>query len=219
MPTQHEEFRRAIRDLNVIAQGDIRALLRGLRDPRDAKAALEAILPDLVDTYGSAAGTLAADYYDNLRESAQIAGRFTSTPAPIRDPGTTGLIRWALGDATDGGAFSSLILGGIQKRITNVSRQTVMESSYRDPKARGWMRIGGGGCDFCTMLISRGEVYTESSVDFSAHDHDKCSSAPAWNETQVNESLRPYVDNAKGRADSTKATENTAAREWIADNL
>ena len=219
MPTRHEEFRRALRDLNVIAQGDLRAMLRNLSDPRDGKVLLEQVLPDLVDTYGSAAGTLAADYYDDLRNIYKVPGRFTAWTALVRDPGTDGLIRWALGQATDGASFTSLILGGVQKRITNVSRQTVMESSYRDPKARGWMRIGSGACDFCTMLIARGDVYSESTADFSAHDHDECSAAPAWDEAQAKDSLRPYVDNAKGRSEATKARENASAREWIAENL
>lgn len=220
MPNRHDEFRRALRDLNVIAQSDIRKLLRRLGgDPRDAKALLAEILPDVVDTYGSAAGTLAADYYDQLREDHRVRGRFTARIPPAQDPGTDGLIRWALGEATDGRAFESLIIGGLQKRITNVSRSTVTGSATADPRALGWMRIGAGGCDFCTMLIARGAVYSESTVDFSAHDHDKCSAAPAWDESQVRDTLKPYVDNARGRAEYTKARENAAAREWIAANL
>jgi hypothetical protein len=55
-----------------------------------------------------------------------------------------------------------------------------MGSSIADPKARGWMRVGSGRCDFCRMLIGRGAVYTESTVDFHAHDHCGCGATPAW---------------------------------------
>jgi hypothetical protein len=30
------------------------------------------------------------------------------------------------------------------------------------------------------MLIGRGAVYTEASVDFEAHDHCHCGAEPAW---------------------------------------
>lgn len=217
--SRHEDFRRAIRDLNLIAQRDVRAAIRGLSDPRDGKAVLELVLPEIVDAYGDAASAVAVDYYDELREAERIPGRHRARAPRKEDTETAGLVRWALGNAASAETFVPLILGGLQARISNTARATVQESALRDPHAQGWMRIGNGGCDFCAMLVARGAVYSKQTVDFSAHDNCSCGAAPAWNPDQVSRTLRPYVDNAKGRSESTKSRENAAAREWIADNL
>jgi hypothetical protein len=131
--SKHEEFRRAIRDLNLLAKADMDLLWRTVRDARDAKEALMDLLPEVVDTYGLAAGSIAADYYDGLREEAA--------------------------------------------------------------------------------------VYSESSVEFAAHDNDKCGAAPAFNSEQIKAVKSEYVPSAKRRAEATKARENAAARDWIANNL
>jgi len=217
--TLHEDFRRAVRDLNILAQRDVRTALRGLTDPRDGKVVLETLLPELVDAYGDQAASLAADYYDELRETERITGRFTARAPRPADTETAKLVHWALGEAASPETFVSLVLGGVQKRVTNTARSTVMESSFLDPKARGWMRIGTGNCDFCAMLIARGAVYTEQTVDFSPHDWCGCGAAPAWNPAQVKTTLRPYVESAKRRNEKTRASDNARAREWIADNL
>lgn len=217
--SKHEEFRRAIRDLNLLAKADVDVLWRLVRDARDAKEALMDLLPEVVDTYGLAAGSIAADYYDGLREEAAVAKRFT---AIVPDPGgtdTRSLVLWALGEAKDGAGFQSLIEGGVQKRIANGARNVVTTSSIADPSAKGWMRIGAGECDFCAMLVSRGAVYSEASVEFAAHDHDNCGAAPAFNSEQVKAVKSEYVPSAKRRAEATKARENDAAREWIANHL
>lgn len=148
-----------------------------------SETVLRDVLPDLIDTYGAAAGTLAADWYDDLREKREIPGRFTAIPADIPDAGAQALVGWALAevaDPQDVTAFRSLIEGGTQRRIANFSRQTVMGSAVADPKARGWQRVGAGECDFCAMLIGRGAVYSEASADFQSHDHCNCGAEPAW---------------------------------------
>ena len=53
-------------------------------------------------------------------------------------------------------------------------------SSTTDPKARGWQRVGVGECDFCSMLIGRGAVYSEATADFLSHDHCHCYAEPAF---------------------------------------
>lgn len=217
--SRHEEFRRAVRDLGIVAQADLKVLWRSARDARDAKEALLDLLPDLVETYSLAAGSLAADYYDDVREQVAAKGRFAAIVPEPGDTGTRSLVAWALDTATDGPAFQSLVEGGFQKRIANGARNVVTMSSIADPSARGWMRIGAGECDFCAMLVSRGAVYTESSVEFAAHDHDNCGAAPAFNSEQVKAVKSEYVPSAKRRAEATKARENAAAREWIAEHL
>lgn len=71
--------------------------------------------------------------------------------------------------------------GAISRLVLEGGRETIRETTIADPLARGWRRVTGGKpCSFCSMLASRGGVYTEASADFQAHDHCGCSIAPSW---------------------------------------
>lgn len=215
-----EEFRRSVRDLTLLARRDVRHLLGPNADPRDAKRLLAEILPDLVHEYGRTAGTLAADYYDEMRGNAKVPGRFQPVLYEPEVDGTDSLIRWALGEAKDGPTFQELLLGGLQRRVANRARGTVMYSALGDPRARGWMRVGIGECDFCAMLVARGAVYaTEQSVQFAAHDHCQCGYAPAFNESQIRDVRREFAHSARRRSDESKAADAARARDWMGAHL
>jgi hypothetical protein len=51
------------------------------------------------------------------------------------------------------------------KEAQNGGRKTTLRAVDTDPDVIGWARVEGGGesCAFCTMLISRGPVYKEST--------------------------------------------------------
>jgi len=175
MPTP-TQLRRQIRSLTNLAEADLATLWRRSL----SESTLMAALPPLVEVYGSAAATVAAEWYDEIRDAEDARGRFRAIPATVEDPGEQSLVGWAFSEATDESALKVLIAGGIQRRIANFSRLTVMDSSMQDPAARGWRRTGSGECDFCRMLIGRGAVYTEASVDFQSHDHCNCAAVPAF---------------------------------------
>ena len=174
------DLRDGIDGLNGYAQNDLNALWRQVQSAAEAETALRDILPGLIDTYGAAAGTLAADWYDELRDKVGVPGSFQAIPADIPDSGAQALVGWAKAQSTDYAAFQGLILGGLQRRIANFSRSTITGSSIADPAAVGWQRVGSGRCEFCAMLIGRGAVYTEATADFRSHDHCHCSAAPAF---------------------------------------
>lgn len=159
---------------------DLTVVWREVERAADAGTALHDILPALIEQYGLAAGTIAAEWYDDLRDKRGVAGRFLAEPVGIPDVGAHALIGWALDEATDYPAFQTLILGGSQRRIANFARRTVMDSSTSDPSARGWRRVGSGECDFCSMLLGRGAVYSEATADFQAHDRCRCYAEPAF---------------------------------------
>lgn len=162
------------------AEHDLSALWRQADTPAEVEAALRDILPGVVDAYGAAAATVAADWYDDLRDEIAARGRFTAIPTAIPDAGTQSLVGWALAEAKDLPGFQGLILGGTQRRIANHARLTVSQSSIADPAAVGWKRVGIPKCDFCSMLIGRGAVYTEASADFESHDNCNCAAVPEW---------------------------------------
>jgi queuine/archaeosine tRNA-ribosyltransferase len=109
-----------------------------------------------------------------------VARRFSAIPAEVKDVGAHALVGWAAATATDDAAFQSLLLGGVQRRIANFDRLTIMGSSIADPSARGWTRVGFGECDFCRLLLDRGAVYSEDTVDFESHDNCRCSGVPEF---------------------------------------
>lgn len=209
----YEAYRRQIRDLNILAQRDMNQLFKaGTHLTPD-------ILAELVETYGSAAASISADWFDELRDASGVPGRFVADIPEPEAPGTSQLLNWASAKASDSETFQSLILGGLQRRITNYGRDVVVNSTYRDTNARGWMRVGTPDCDFCAMLISRGSVYKKDTVRFRTHDYCDCSAAPVWNQGQLTALTKKFVPSARRRSEETKAEDAARARAWIAENL
>lgn len=205
------DLRDGVQGLIGYANRDLHGLWRQVSNAAEAQVALNDILPALIQTYGSAAATLAANWYDDLRLKVGVGGSFTAIPADIPDVGAHALVGWALNEATDLTALQALIGGGVQRRIANFSRDTVTVSSVADPKASGWQRTGSGECDWCNVLIGRGAVYREATADFAAHDHCKCSAVPAWGGQAT--PVKAYAPSPrKNEADYNRA------RQWLADH-
>lgn len=197
MADRYLEFNRAIRHLSQQAQNDLTvAFANGNAD----YAMLREIIPKLVEQYGLAAGSMAAAWYDDLRDAYGVAKRFTAIVPEVGEVGTDSLIGWAADHAEDYTSMRALIAGGIQRRIANMSREAIIGSSHADPGARGWMRTGSGECEFCAMLIGRGAVYSQSSVKFKSHDWCNCGASPAFDPSQVHEIKRQFVPSARHRS-------------------
>jgi hypothetical protein len=122
--------------------------------------ALEAALPDLVALYGSAAASLAADWYDESRDQARVDGRFQAIVADLPDLGATeALAGWGTGPLfqaePDMEAARSQVEGGFQKIVGDMHRDTVIRSLSADPQAKGWIRqTTGKSCNFCVMIAA-----------------------------------------------------------------
>lgn len=206
MPTP-TDLRDAVQDLSAIAADDLRGLWRQVTNLDEAREALEDVLPLLVRTYGLAAGALAADWYDDLRDELNIDRPFTAIVADIDDQGADVLARWGvsplLGEDPDWRRAQVLVEGGLQRRIANGARETVRLSSIEDPQAQGWMRAGGGDCAFCDVLIGRGAVYSEASADFASHDHCRCHAVPAFKGRP--KPVRSYTPSDRNVSDADRA--------------
>lgn len=214
MPTA-SDLRRSVAELNRLAATDLEALWRQVTTADEARAALLDILPALVDVYGSAAGTVAADWYDDLRDELNVSRRFFAIVAEIDDTGTDVLARWGIEPLfkvePDWGAARTLIDGGLQRRIADVARNTVRTSALEDPSADGWQRVGDGkSCAFCSMLIARGAVYSDTTADFASHDHCNCAAAPAF--TGYERPVKPYTPSSRNISDADRAR----VREYLA---
>lgn len=220
------EARDVLVGLSALAVADLSALfakLEGATADQVRDALIEA-LPGIGDTYGLAAGSLAAYWYEDLRERSEVPGSFSAEPAEAVDPARwESLARWGVsplyGPVADAGAALTLLSGGMQRTVTDHHRLTVVDNSIRDPRSSGWKRIGvGDNCGFCRMLIGRGAVYTDATVTFRSHDWCNCAASPTWALNVVKISREPYRQSQRNRSDETKARDNERAREYIADN-
>ena len=216
MPTI-QQYRSDLDELVRLAQTDLTALWRQVRDARVARELLADILPSLVEVYGSAAGTLAADWYDELREELDVSGRFRAIVAELPESGQTqALAGWAVEELfstePDFAASLTKAQGGLQRLIADVGRGTVIGSSLNDPQATGWQRSASGGCGFCQMLASRGAVYSKATVGFGAHDNCRCTAVPAFGGRPI--PVRPYVPTERVVTDADRAR----TRQWMREN-
>lgn len=188
------------------------------RTRADIEIMLMDILPGLIDEYGLAASSVAADWYDDLRDFENITGSFRAITADAGDRGAYALVGWAtqpLRDAEpDFDLAKSRLLGGTQMRIADVARDTIRTSVQHDPQARGWQRkTNGDACGFCTMLASRGAVYTKSAVRFGSHDWCNCTVQPVWGGKPL--PVHKYKPSARQATDADR--QRTYA--WIRANL
>lgn len=183
---QVNEFRRNTSALSRLAIRDLESVWGSL-DTNDSlalkRAALE-FIPDLVQTYGSTASLLGADFYDELRNLPVSAGRFSallSEPASLTR--AQAMTRWGIGEVFNGNPAAALInlSGGVQRLVMEPARATIARSASRDPVRTLWARVPGGGdtCNFCIMVASQGAVYgSEDSAGGMNDYHDRCECVP-----------------------------------------
>lgn len=205
LPAEAEQ-RQALAQLVALAQRDLAAFWVAAEalPVEELRVALAEILPGIGLTYGDAAAALGAEWFETAREASGAPGSFAPVLAEQPDQGRwaslanwatepmlrpdqrpNAMLSWAARPSLKPKDVRATTLtrldGGLQRSIAAQHRETIMRSSIADPAAKGWRRVGvGDSCDFCSMLLSRGAVYTEASVRFRSHDHCNCAAAPAW---------------------------------------
>ena len=224
--TTASEARQGLLDLTELAKRDLSLVWSQISalPAAQVSAALRDILPAIADEYGVAAAALAADWYDDAREAAGVAGAFTAEPVALPPQERfDALARWGtaplFGATPNAASALTLVTGGLQRVVADAHRMTVVESTQADPKASGWRRVGvGANCGFCQMLIGRGAVYTEASVTFRSHDHCNCVATPTWAPNVVKISSEPFRQSQKNRSEETKRRDNERAYAFIAEH-
>lgn len=197
--------RQAVADLGAQCEAEVAQLWRLVEGEKIEviKAAMYEALPGIGDKLGAAAATLAADWYDSLREVAGASGKFVAEPAqPKPLAWYEVLARWGIGplfgEDPDPAAAHARIAAEMRRGISNAHRETIVQSSAIDAKNVGWSRVGVGlNCPFCNMLIGRGFVYKKDTVGFSAHTHCNCIAKPTWDKHKPEASAKAYEASAK----------------------
>jgi hypothetical protein len=168
----------AVVDLNE----DLVEALRSLEQPEGVDLPPEylALVVALVNHYSLAAIGESADYYEAMRELADVLSPFRT---PIVDPPSDAVVIAAIltalseadlapsGDLDVAVGVQNLIEGLTQMLVMEAGRDEVWTAIENDVAAKGWARVTRpGACAFCRMLATRGPVYkTERSASFQAH--------------------------------------------------
>jgi hypothetical protein len=154
----------------------------------------------LADEYGSAAGSLAADFLEDAWAEAKMPGRCQVALAKTDPARVEGSVRAAARDLSDGRgeAFLQQVKAATGRHVENRHRETVRLTADRNNG--GWARVPapGSDCKFCLMLASRGFVYgsrkkAESSGRGRYHDNCHCAAVASW---QKNPRLEGYDPDA-----------------------
>lgn len=154
-------------------------------------AQVEAFTADLVAAYGDTAALAAADWYDDLRDQADVRGRFRARMAEPAPPEQAAAVaRWAIGPLfgaqPDQRQALEHLSGGVQRLVLQPARETIAANVDADPADARWARVPSGRttCAFCRLLASRGAVYhseeTAGGMANGYHGACDCVPTPVW---------------------------------------
>lgn len=188
------------------------------REPLDQQvSAALAVLPLLVPAYYDAAGSLAVDYYDELRDESSPTTSYT--PSIVGDPATDWIDREVErfrrdldAEALNLEAETNRLLDEVarlaEKEVARGYRDTVIGNTRMDEDALGWSRITRpAACKFCVMLAGKGAVYrSESTAIFAAHTDCHCAARPAFRngEHGPEATVEQYLASTKRRTDAQR---------------
>jgi len=136
-----------------------------LSDYKEAERVLAAATQALTDRHGAIGAAVAADWYDDLRGEAGVAGRFTALAQEGPPPGQIAKIahyaaNQGLWRQNPDGTLTYLDMA-LDRLVKQAARRTIDESVRHDPAKPRYARVpcGPAPCAFCRMLASRGYVY------------------------------------------------------------
>ena len=213
-----EQFAQANRDIRTLVLRDLEGFWASL-DTLNATATRDALLevvPLLVAQYGETAASVAADFYDNLREQAAAPGRFSAVLGdPVDVEELRGQIRWSIDPLFSANPDPQAALGRLEIKTDEFTlqpgRDTIAASAAHDPAKARWARVPvGKTCAFCLMLASRGPVFRSAESAGQGrkfHGHCDCTATPMWTGDAYPDGYDPdallqsYID-ARKAADS-----------------
>ena len=217
MPTASES-RRALTLVTAAAIEQATQLLDALTGPPEAvRSGLLEAVPEVIAYYSLGSSALAADFYDEERDRADVRRRFLAEPViPDRGEKIARAIVWAAEPlfAPAEQDAPSRLAEVVQLETARPYRDTITTNRRRDPSAVGWRRIAESGCRFCRMLAGRGAVYKAETARFASHTHCHCTAAPVFKGQDGPEaSALQYVASKRRKTEADRAR----VRAYLAD--
>lgn len=231
MATSPDAVRSELTVITTAAASDLAGELTGIPIERQVRTALEAVSL-IVPSYYDAAGSLAVDWYDELRDEASPDAVYN--PSIIGDPATDWIDREVAkfqreldGSLLDLEAETNKTLDEVasllEKEIARGYRDSILGNTRQDEDAIGWSRIARpGACKFCVMLAGKGSVYrSESTAIFAAHKTCHCAARPEFRngEHGPEANVIQYEASAKrARSAKAQAARNARIRAYLNKN-
>lgn len=171
-----------------------RFLLNLPSDPVLIRRELEEFFPLLVQAYGDAGMTVAADWFERTAPSPGRAVVVPGSPVPAAQARATA--EWAARQYA-AGELARVLAGPLQRYLLRPGRDTLRLSAAAS--GAGWARVPRGAktCAFCLMLASRGAVYESERTARYAQDGDRyhdlcnCQPTPVWSPDDYPEGYDP----------------------------
>lgn len=170
-----DEYREGIERLTKDAQRDLLQLYRSLvgQDPQTIRDALIRYVPVLTEQYGSAAGALAAEWFESLPTMG-----WASTAPPVAASIMEGQLRYRAGKLWTGDEASAIaaISKDLSEWVQRPGRHTIQVSAQNN--RTGWVRVPRGQktCAFCLVLASRSAEWiynSKESAKYRRRDGEK----------------------------------------------
>lgn len=226
MPTSPDVVRTELGLVTAAASVEFAQLVASTPSDRVVSLLFEAA-PAIVSAYTPASAALGLDWYDELRDAAKVPSQFRPLAVtPLREEYLATTVAWAT-EALRGAdtaedvereidAAMELLMPRLEREIAAAMRETVVDNTDRDPDAVGWQRYARpGACKFCTMLVGRGAVFTESTARFAAHRNCHCVAGPSWDPDAPRASVIQYRASQSTRT----AAQREALREYLNHNF
>lgn len=166
------------------ARADLASLLDTIdwSDPDLAAQILLEMVPEIAQRHGVLVADIAAEWYDELRASAGVRGRYRARPAGPFDPNAIdGTVRRLIYSDT-AGDIGALLAMHMTKWVMQPGRDTISDNAGRDRAKWARVPLGPEPCAFCLMLASRGFAYTSEHKAGKKRDgtkyHGDCSCEP-----------------------------------------
>lgn len=228
MTTSPEVVRAELAIVTAAALAELDDMLAGA-SPDEALRAMFAAVGLVVPSYYDAAGALAVDWYEELREASSPTTSYR--PAIIGDPDTTWIerevakFRSQIDTSIETGAAALLDEARrlAEKEVARGFRDTVVGNTRQDTEAIGWSRVTRpGACKFCLMLADKGAVYrSESTAIFAAHGDCHCAARPEFRNGEHGpeaNAVQYAASSRRARDERVQAARNAKVREYLNAN-
>lgn len=247
MTTTPEQVRSGLQIVATAASSDLQAAAAAEESPASVRAILFAATPIIVAEYGMAAAALAAEWYEDLRDTAAAAGQVATSFQPrlivpdVEDQLAAAIasvsrdlydLERGLAKVIDFEAAKLRILGEVgdmvEQEVASAQRETITGNVSEDPDAAGWKRFARPeACKFCLMLAAKGAVYTERSARFAAHGavmaggrkggNCMCIAGPAFGGKEIWAEATPMQYLASRKKRTAK--QKAALRDYLNENF
>lgn len=208
-----QEFSDAVDEVSYRAKSRLVAALAAvdMSDPQAARAQIADIMERIVGASDVLASTMAASFYDGIREY-QTGEKLGASTDSGRDPESTRNATYGitskLAETPEIKVVEAILLQRVGYEIQRSVGRTMFLNGERDARKPKYARIplGGDSCEFCRMLASRGFAYrselTAGKLD-PDHYHDgcRCRVVCSWDKDPAIEGFDPaeYDDKAWGQ--------------------